>query len=83
MKRLFPGQMSQEEFHHLHHMTGLRSEAVKESLYNHIVKGESPEVAILTTGVKRSNLSRDLEKFEALYEQVQIYNEICGVKRVV
>lgn len=82
MRYLFSGMMQLDEFEHLISMSGLRSEGMANSLRSHLVRGMSEVAATAGNDVTQSNFSRDRNKLEKLYGQIQKYNEIIQVTRI-
>lgn len=68
MKRLFKGQLSNEEFEAILAITGLRSKSVIKSLHNFYVEGRSASNS-LYGGVTKGNFSKAKGSMEVAAEK--------------
>lgn len=76
MNYLLPGGESERRFELLLSRTGLRSESVIAALREIYVNGLLPERAAARFGLKKTNLSRDQGKLEAVAATLEALKEI-------
>ena len=83
MKYLFQGRESKAKIKELLSLTRISSDQLKESIINHLCKGESESVSCLTSGVTQSNFNRGLSTLNEVAATVERIKEIDCCYRAI
>lgn len=83
MKYLFQGREDSLKIIELLSLTRISSDSLKESIVNHLCKGESESVSCITSGVTQSNFNRGLSTLNEVAATVERIKEIEGCYRKI